>query len=233
MRTQILLLAGAFLVASVAPNVMSQESKEKKTKEPLKSEQAKKPPAGKKPPMKETPLGVIEIELYPTDAPKTVENFLKLTEKKYFNGIIFHRISKGFVIQGGDPSGNGTGGKSIWGKEFADELNPSAPSYKEGYKRGVIAMANRGPNTNTSQFFIMLKDNTMMPKNYTIFGKVASGMEVVDRIGDAEIIPQMGPTDGRPKIDVVMKTVSIIKMPDGKPHVKVDVVQREPLPAGK
>jgi cyclophilin family peptidyl-prolyl cis-trans isomerase len=233
MITRVMLIAAAFAVCSMTQPATSQESHGKKQEEESKKTTIQKTVPDKKPAMKETPLGIIEIELFQADAPKTVENFVKLTEKKYFNGIIFHRVSKGFVIQGGDPSGNGTGGKSIWGKEFADELNPAAPSYKEGYKRGVVAMANRGPNTNTSQFFIMLVDNTMMPKNYTIFGKVASGMEVVDRIGSTDIIPQMGPTDGKPKNDIVMKTVTIIKMPDGKPHVKVEVVQREPIPAGK
>ena len=161
----------------------------------------------------ETSLGTIEAELYREDAPKTVDNFVKLAEKKYFNGIIFHRVSKGFVIQGGDPTGTGTGGKSIYGKEFEDELNPAAPSYKAGYLKGVLAMANRGPNTNTSQFFIMLRDNTRMPKNYTIFGKVIKGIEVVDKIGEVEIDPQMGATDGKPKVDVVMKKVTIRREP--------------------
>jgi cyclophilin family peptidyl-prolyl cis-trans isomerase len=161
----------------------------------------------------ETSLGTIEAELYREDAPKTVDNFAKLAEKKYFNGIIFHRVSKGFVIQGGDPTGTGTGGKSIYGKEFEDELNSASPSYKAGYLKGVLAMANRGPNTNTSQFFIMLRDNLRMPKNYTIFGKVIKGIEVVDKIGEVEIDPQMGATDGKPKVDVVMKKVTIRREP--------------------
>ena len=158
----------------------------------------------------ETTKGNIELELYESDAPKTVANFVGLAEQGYYNGIIFHRISKGFVIQGGDSTGTGRGGKSIYGKEFEDELNPSTPSYKEGYKRGTVAMANRGPNTNTSQFFIMLGD-VPMPKNYTIFGKVTTGMNVVDSIAAVEIIPQMGPTDGKPKIDIVMKKVTVKK----------------------
>lgn len=168
----------------------------------------------------ETSMGTIEIELFRNDAPKTVENFVKLAEKKYFDGIIFHRVSKGFVIQGGDPTGTGSGGKSIYGKEFADELNPNAPSFKEGYKKGVVAMANRGPNTNTSQFFIMLKDMPTMPKNYTIFGKVIKGQDVVDKIGEVDITPQMGPTDGKPKVDVVMKKVTIRKVPIPTPAEK-------------
>ena len=168
----------------------------------------------------ETSFGTFEIELYGQDAQKTAENFVKLAEKKYFDGMRFHRVVKGFVIQTGDDkskdtskvSGWGTGGRSIWGKEFNDELNPNTPSYKEGYKKGVVAMANRGPNTNTSQFFIMLSDNTTLPKNYTIFGKVVKGHEVVDKIGGVEVIPVMGPSDGRPKVDVVMKKVTIKKV---------------------
>jgi len=158
----------------------------------------------------ETTKGNIELELFETDAPKTVANFVGLAEQGYFNGIIFHRISKGFVIQGGDSTGTGRGGKSIYGKEFEDELNPSTPSYQGGYKRGTVAMANRGPNTNTSQFFIMLSD-VPMPKNYTIFGKVTKGMDVVDSIAAVEIIPQMGDTDGKPKVDIMMKKVTVEK----------------------
>ncbi len=159
----------------------------------------------------ETSKGTIEVELFESDAPKTVANFVGLAEKGFYNGLIFHRVSKGFVIQGGDPSGNGTGGKSIYGKEFEDELNPSTPSYQAGYVKGTLAMANRGPNTNTSQFFIMLRDVPGMPKNYTIFGRVVKGLDVVDSIGAAEIVPQMGPNDGKPKVDVVMKKVSVVK----------------------
>lgn len=159
----------------------------------------------------ETSKGTIEIELYQLDAPKTVNNFVGLAEQGYFNGLLFHRVAKGFVIQTGDPKGNGTGGTSVYGKEFEDELNPSTPSYQQGYVHGIVAMANRGPNTNTSQFFIMLRDAQNMPKNYTIFGKVVKGLDVVDSIGAVEIVPQMGPNDGKPKIDVVMKKVSVAK----------------------
>ena len=156
----------------------------------------------------ETSKGTIEIELYQSDAPKTVANFTGLAEQGYFNGIIFHRIAKGFVIQGGDPTGTGRGGKSIYGNEFDDELNSSTPSYQAGYMRGTLAMANRGPNTNTSQFFIMLRDAPSMPKNYTIFGKVLKGMDVVDSIAAVEIFP---PNDGKPKTDIVMKKVTVQK----------------------
>ncbi|HXG01205.1 MAG TPA: peptidylprolyl isomerase [Bacteroidota bacterium] len=172
----------------------------------------------------ETSMGTFEIELYPSDAPKTVENFVKLSEKKFFDGQRFHRVSKNFVIQAGDDKSKdvrkknewGTGGKSIWGREFEDELNPNAPSYQAGYLRGVVAMANRGPNTNTSQFFIMLRDIPNMPKNYTIFGKVIKGMEVVDKIGQVEIEPIMGPMDGRPKVDVLIKKIRIVHSTSSK-----------------
>jgi cyclophilin family peptidyl-prolyl cis-trans isomerase len=129
-----------------------------------------------------TAKGDIEFQTYPNDAPKTVANFSTLAKKGYYNGLTFHRVEPGFVIQGGDPNGNGSGGYSIYGPTFEDELNPDTESYKEGYKEGVVAMANRGPNTNGSQFFIMLADNDSLPKNYTIFGKVTKGMDVVKQI---------------------------------------------------
>jgi|SRR3989344_2801307 len=136
----------------------------------------------------ETSKGIIKIEFFKDEAPKTVENFITLAEKGYYNGLIFHRVIKGFMIQGGDPfcgskdkdSLCGSGGP---GYKFADELNPVAKSYQEGYKKGTVAMANSGPDTNGSQFFIMLQD-TPLPKNYTIFGRVISGQSLVDAIGD-------------------------------------------------
>ncbi|MEK6755145.1 MAG: peptidylprolyl isomerase [Bacteroidota bacterium] len=158
-----------------------------------------------------TSKGSMEIELYHADAPKTVENFVGLAEQGYFDGLIFHRISKGFVIQTGDSMGTGEGGRSIYGKECEDELNPNTPSYQVGYKRGVVAMANRGPNTNLSQFFIVLQDAPWLQKNYTIFGKVVKGMEVADSIAAVEIIPQMGPSDGKPKVDLVLNRVRVLK----------------------
>jgi cyclophilin family peptidyl-prolyl cis-trans isomerase len=159
----------------------------------------------------ETSKGMMEVELYHADAPKTVENFVGLAGQGYYNGLVFHRISKGFVIQTGDSTGTGAGGRSIYGKEFADEFDPNSPSFQAGYQRGVMAMANRGPNTNLSQFFIVLQDAPWLQKNYTIFGKVVKGMETADSIAAVEITPQMGPTDGRPKTDVVLKKVRILK----------------------
>jgi cyclophilin family peptidyl-prolyl cis-trans isomerase len=127
----------------------------------------------------ETTAGTIEFELLQENAPVTVENFRLLAEKGYYNGVIFHRIVKGFMIQGGDPKGTGEGGESAWGGEFADEIDPRSPLYKAGYKRGILAMANSGPNTNGSQFFIMHQDYPL-PPSYTIFGRVTKGLEVVD-----------------------------------------------------
>jgi cyclophilin family peptidyl-prolyl cis-trans isomerase len=139
----------------------------------------------------QTTMGDIEVELYGEDAPKTVANFVGLADRKYYDGILFHRVVPGFVIQAGDPQTKdpnkraawGTGGESIYGPTFADELFDTTASYKRGYLKGVLAMANAGPNTNSSQFFIMLDNNTRLPKNYTIFGMVTKGMEVVDAIG--------------------------------------------------
>lgn len=146
----------------------------------------------------QTSMGNIIIELYDKDAPKTVENFICLAEKGYYNNVIFHRVAHGFVIQGGDPTGTGSGGQSIYGSPFEDELYPDTPSYQAGYLKGVVAMANSGANTNGSQFFIMLADHPELPHNYTIFGKVISGQDVVDKIGSLPVTPVFGPDDGAP-----------------------------------
>lgn len=130
----------------------------------------------------ETNYGKIVFETYNEDAPNTVKNFITLANKGFYDGVIFHRVIPGFMIQGGDPSGNGTGGP---GYKFADELNPNTASYKAGYKKGVVAMANAGPNTNGSQFFIMHADYPL-PNAYTIFGKVVSGQDVVDKIANVQ-----------------------------------------------
>ena len=148
----------------------------------------------------ETNMGRVKFETYDADAPKTVQNFIALAQKGFYDNLTFHRIVKGFVIQGGDPLGNGTGGP---GYQFEDELNPATESYKNGYKKGVVAMANSGPNTNGSQFFIMLADNPL-PHNYTIFGKVISGQDVVDKIGQSPVGPQ-----DRPLEPVLMKSAMV------------------------
>lgn len=139
----------------------------------------------------ETSKGNIVFETYDADAPKTVANFVTLANKGFYNGLIFHRVINGFMIQGGDPTGTGAGGP---GYKFADELNAQTDSYKAGYVRGTVAMANSGPNTNGSQFFIMHKD-TPLPHNYTIFGKVTSGMDVVDAIATSKTDANDRPVD--------------------------------------
>jgi cyclophilin family peptidyl-prolyl cis-trans isomerase len=131
----------------------------------------------------ETDKGVIEIEFLPTDAPKAVENFRLLAEHGYYDGLTFHRIVKGFMVQGGDPDGDGTGGQSAWGATFEDEINEASPLYRDGYRRGLVAMANRGANTNGSQFFILHQDYPL-PPSYVIFAKVTAGMETVDALAD-------------------------------------------------
>ena len=148
----------------------------------------------------DTNFGKIVLELYTKDAPKAANNFATLASKGFYNNLIFHRVIPGFMIQGGDPLGNGRGGP---GYQFEDELDPNTPSAKAGYKKGVLAMANSGPNTNGSQFFIMLADYPLQ-HNYTIFGHVISGQEVVDKIGAVK-------TDGNdmPLTPVVMKSVTV------------------------
>ncbi|MFP4539693.1 MAG: peptidylprolyl isomerase [Candidatus Paceibacterota bacterium] len=129
-----------------------------------------------------TSKGDITLEFYPELAPKTVKNFQELAESGFYDGVIFHRVIEGFMIQGGDPTGTGTGGP---GYTFEDELDPSSEIAQKGYRRGTLAMANRGPNTNGSQFFIMHKDYPL-PYDYTIFGKVIDGMDIVDAIATVE-----------------------------------------------
>ncbi|HBV57900.1 MAG TPA: peptidylprolyl isomerase [Candidatus Magasanikbacteria bacterium] len=147
-----------------------------------------------------TNKGDIALELFSADAPNTVANFIALAKKGFYDGVIFHRVISGFMIQGGDPTGTGAGGP---GYQFADELNSETPSYQNGYTRGTVAMANAGPNTNGSQFFIMHKD-TPLPHAYTIFGKVTAGMEIVDAI----VAGQVNSSD-RPLEDVIMSKVEV------------------------
>ncbi|MBU0645994.1 peptidylprolyl isomerase [Patescibacteria group bacterium] len=129
-----------------------------------------------------TDKGDIVFELFADTAPMAVSNFVYLTGEGYYDGVSFHRREEGFVIQGGDPNGNGTGGP---GYSFEDELTDDY-----GYERGIVAMANRGPNTNGSQFFIMLGD-TPLPKAYTVFGRVLEGMEVVDQIQVGDVMSKV------------------------------------------
>jgi len=155
-----------------------------------------------------TDKGPIEIEFLPDDAPRAVENFRLLAEHGYYDGLTFHRIVRGFMIQGGDPAGDGTGGESAWGEPFADEINADSALYRGGYRRGLVAMANAGPNTNGSQFFILQKDYPLPPR-YVMFARVTSGMDVVDALADTPTA--MGADGGmsRPLTPPVIKTVTI------------------------
>jgi cyclophilin family peptidyl-prolyl cis-trans isomerase len=127
-----------------------------------------------------TSEGDITIELLPQEAPQTVNNFVFLARQGYYDGVVFHRTIKGFMIQTGDPTGTGRGGP---GYTFADE------QVKRRYTRGIVAMANAGPNTNGSQFFIVHGADVGLPPNYTIFGRVTDGLDTVDKIATAPTRP--------------------------------------------
>ena len=177
-----------------------------------------------------TNMGDIEIKLFPEQAPKTVENFTTHAKNGYYNGLIFHRVIKDFMIQGGDPTGTGMGGESIWGRSFRDEFTPELHNL-----RGALSMANAGPNTNGSQFFIVqasevpgnmiaqMKDlldayppaiaeayaqmggTPWLDFRHTVFGQVISGMDTVDAVANVAV----GAND-KPVNDVVINTIDII-----------------------
>ncbi|MEW6758551.1 MAG: peptidylprolyl isomerase [Acidobacteriota bacterium] len=144
--------------------------------------------------------GDIALKLYADKAPKACENFSTHARNGFYNGVIFHRVIQNFMIQGGDPSGTGRGGKSIWGGSFEDEVRNGL-----GFtKKGLLAMANAGPNTNGSQFFITLAPTAWLNDKHTIFGEVESGMDVVEAIGRCA----KGPGD-RPLQDVVIERCTV------------------------
>jgi len=128
-----------------------------------------------------TSQGVIKFKLFSNEAPRACENFWKLAEKGYYNGLIFHRVIKDFMIQTGDPKGDGTGGESVWGEPFEDEFSDQLKNI-----RGAVSMANSGENTNGSQFFICQKDQPSLDNKHTVFGQVYEGIEVVDKIASAK-----------------------------------------------
>lgn len=130
----------------------------------------------------ETSKGNIKIKLWSKIALKACENFTKLVEKKYYNGVIFHRVIKDFMIQTGDPTGTGAGGQSCWNEEFEDEVSAEVAFDKPG----LVAMANAGPNTNGSQFFITTVKTSWLNMNHTIFGEVLEGYDVVKKIETVE-----------------------------------------------
>jgi len=145
----------------------------------------------------ETSMGNFTIELFEQQVPKTVDNFAKLAEKNFYDGVIFHRVIDGFMIQGGDPTGTGRGGP---GYQFEDEFHPELKHSSEG----ILSMANAGPNTNGSQFFITLGPTPHLDRRHSVFGKVVEGMDVVKKIGKTPTKP-----GDRPVTDVVMKKVRV------------------------
>jgi cyclophilin family peptidyl-prolyl cis-trans isomerase len=155
----------------------------------------------------ETNKGTIKFELLEQEAPKTTENFRLLAERNYYDGVIFHRVIPNFMIQGGDPLGEGYGGESAWGGKFDDEIDRNSDLYAGVYEKGTVAMANSGPNTNGSQFFIMHIDYPL-PPSYTKFGKVLEGNDIVDAIANVDRNPKDKPLE-----PVVMNRVYIEEQP--------------------
>lgn len=146
-----------------------------------------------------TSKGDVTVELFTNEAPNTVNNFVFLAREGFYDGTTFHRVVKDFMIQGGDPNGDGTGGP---GYKFADE------KVTRDYKRGIVAMANAGPNTNGSQFFIMHQDYDL-PKNYTIFGQVTTGLDIIDKIAEIPTVEGMGGEKSKPTEKVTIEKVTI------------------------
>lgn len=147
----------------------------------------------------ETSEGTIEITLKPDIAPKACENMIKLAEKHYYDGTIFHRVIPNFMVQGGDPDGTGRGGSSIWGKKFNDEFSPDARFDRPG----LLSMANSGPNTNGSQFFITTVKASWLNNKHTIFGEVTSGYNVVKKL------ESFGTPSGNPKKTLKLNRVYV------------------------
>ena len=188
-KTKYLLIIIVALLISFNQSIFSQN---KKDKQKMKDKQTVA--------VIQTNMGTIEIELFADKTPKTVENFVGLANKGYYNGVIFHRVIDKFMIQGGDPTGTGRGGESFWGGKFNDEIVPDLKHDSEG----ILSMANAGPNTNGSQFFITLVPTPWLDGKHTVFGKVIKGMEVVRAIGKVQTNQQ-----DRPLKDVVMEKVTI------------------------
>lgn len=150
-----------------------------------------------------TNKGEITIKLFPEFAPLAVENFITHSESGYYEGVIFHRVMEGFMVQGGDPEGTGRGGESIYGESFKDEFSPSLT-----HLRGALSMANAGANTNGSQFFIVQAEAGTPHLNgaHTVFGHVIEGMDVVDAIAAVEVDAENRPTD-----DIIIARIEIVK----------------------
>lgn len=156
----------------------------------------------------ETEKGEIELEFYTEESPKAVENFRLLAERGYYDGLTFHRVIKGFMLQGGDPKGDGTGGDSAWGGTFEDNIDRKLPLYQRNYVRGVVAMANYGRDTNRSQFFIMHGDRLMAPA-FVIFARVVRGLEVVDALAET---PTKKGRDGEYSLPLTAPVIKRIRL---------------------
>ena len=152
-----------------------------------------------------TQFGDLNVELQPEFAPKAVWNFVQLAKNRYYNGLVFHRNIRSFMIQGGDPTGTGKGGQSIWGKTFADELE--GPATHDA--RGIVSMANKGKNTNSSQFFITYRPAKHLDRKHTIFGRVVGGLDVLGKLEAVEV----SEADKKPLEDIVMQEVSVFVDP--------------------
>lgn len=155
----------------------------------------------------ETNYGTFEVALRPDIADKATKNFLGHAESGYYNGVIFHRVIKGFMIQGGDPEGTGRGGKSIWGTPFEDEVSDQV-KFDRPY---LLAMANAGPRTNGSQFFITTAATPWLNKKHTIFGEVTKGQDVIDKIETTEVNRADSPIDPVKIIKMTLKTPSSVQ----------------------
>lgn len=169
---KILLLTLSLTLIAQASSLHESLSKTSKTKNPIV--------------VLETTQGKITLELFPKVAPLAVENFITHVKNGYYDGLVFHRIIKGFMIQGGDPTGTGRGGESIWNKPFKDEFAPNVVFNR----KGILAMANAGPSTNGSQFFITVAPTQWLNGRHTIFGEVKSGYDNVRKLEMAEVTPR-------------------------------------------
>lgn len=169
---KILLLTLSLTLIAQASSLHESLSKTSKTKNPVV--------------VLETTQGKITLELFPKVAPLAVENFITHVKNGYYDGLVFHRIIKGFMIQGGDPTGTGRGGESIWNKPFKDEFAPNVVFNR----KGILAMANAGPSTNGSQFFITVAPTQWLNGRHTIFGEVKSGYDNVRKLEMAEVTPR-------------------------------------------
>ncbi|MFT4551889.1 MAG: peptidylprolyl isomerase [Chlamydiales bacterium] len=155
----------------------------------------------------ETNQGNIEIALKPDVAPKACENLIRLAEDGYYNGVIFHRVIKGFMVQGGDPTGTGAGGQSVWGESFEDEVNVDVVFDRPG----ILAMANAGPDTNGSQFFITTAETPWLNMRHTIFGEVITGYDIVEKIENMKTSYGDKPVEVQKILNVTVKKKDLVE----------------------